>query len=182
MLAHDLAPARERQAVHRPATPSDLGAVYSIYMEKGAIPYLGLDPMPLADFDNVFDELLASKEFHVVEVAKKVEGFYRLSYGKGRSSHVAQLSTLAVAPERRGTGFPSAIMETALKSLEAVGVIRVELVVEEDNPRALSFYRKTGFECEGILRGAYKRSCDDHYVDGILMARIWSPLKKRDVP
>jgi putative acetyltransferase len=55
--------------------------------------------------------------------------------------------------------------------MRAVGVLRVELMVEEDNARGIAFYRKLGFEHEGRLRGAYKRASQSGYVDELLMAR-----------
>ena len=49
-------------------------------------------------------------------------------------------------------------------------------MLEADNPRALSFYRKLGFQLEGTMRSAYKRASDTHYVDELLMAMLLPPL------
>jgi len=59
-----------------------------------------------------------------------------------------------------------------LTRLRAEGVRRLELMLEADNPRALRFYEKQGFEFEGRLRAAYRRSHEDHDVDELLMARL----------
>lgn len=158
--------------MHRLATLSDVDVVYSIYMDKDAIPYLGFDPMPRADFLAVMQQLVTSKSFYVVEREGRVQGFYRAFRYEGRSHHVAYIGTLAVAPEARGSGLAQSMLETAIARLHSEGVVRVELTLEADNPRALRFYSKLGFEFEGTMRHAYKRSSDSHYVDGLIMAKL----------
>lgn len=165
--------------MHRQASLADLDAVYSIYMDKDVIPYLGFDPMLRADFTKVMDELVASKSFFVVENKGCVQGFYRISRQEGRASHVACLGTFAIAPKAQGTGLARSIVEEAILRLHSEGVTRVELTVEADNPRAISFYGKLGFELEGRLRSAYKRSSDDHYIDELFMAKLLPPLAEQ---
>jgi ribosomal protein S18 acetylase RimI-like enzyme len=161
--------------MHRLATLADLDAVYTIYMDDDVVPYLGFDPMPRDDFVQVLSDLVASQSFYVVEVDGAVQGFYCATRHAGRARHAAYLGTFAVAPAARGTGLARSIIETALARLNAEGVIRVELTLEADNRRAFSFYKKLGFELEGTLRSAYKRSTDPHYVDELLMARVLPP-------
>jgi len=55
----------------------------------------------------------------------------------------------------------------------------VELMVEADNQRAFAFYTKLGFVQEGLLRAAYKRAGDPHYIDEIYMARLLTELPTR---
>ena len=50
------------------------------------------------------------------------------------------LGPLAVAPERRGSGFAATMLEEAISQLRAAGVLRFELMVEADNPRGVAFY------------------------------------------
>lgn len=157
--------------LRRLATSADLDAVHAIYMHPDVVPYLGIDPAPLVDFLPVFDELLASGAFFVIPGDRGLRGFYRVNRKGGRARHVATLQTLAVAPSERGTGIARAMIEEAFDCLRADGILRVELMLEVDNPRALAFYRKLGFEQEGVLRGAYKRSHESHYVDEIYMGK-----------
>jgi RimJ/RimL family protein N-acetyltransferase len=166
--------------MHRQASIADLDAVYAIYMEKDAIPYLGFDPMPRAAFQRVMDELVASESFFVVEIEGCVQGFYRATRQEGRAGHVASLGTFAIAPESRGTGLAKSILEEAILRLHHEGVTRIELTVEADNPRAIRFYGNLGFELEGTLRSAYKRSSDVHYVDELFMAKLLPPLANRN--
>lgn len=165
--------------MHRLATLDDLDAVYSIYMDKDVNPYLGFDPMPRDDFVKVLGDLVAGKSFHVVETGGRVQGFYRASRHEGRARHVAYLGTFAVSPQARGTGLARSIIEAAIARLHAEGVTRVELMLEADNPRALRFYTKLGFELEGTMRSAYKRSSDPDPVDELFMARLLPPLARR---
>ena len=146
--------------------------MHAIYTHPEVVPYLGYDPMPLADFDPVFAGLLASGAFYVVPRDGEVRGFYRENRQKGRSRHVVTLETLAIAPSEKGTGFAAAMIGEAIDLMRADGVLRVELMVEADNARGIAFYRKLGFEQEGRLRAAYKRANQPDYVDEILMARL----------
>jgi len=151
--------------MRRLATPADLDRVYDIYMHEEVVPYLGFDPMPRADFGKVFDPLFESGCFYVYEVEGRVQGFYKAQRHLGRAAHVAYLGTLAVAPEVKGSGIARAMMDDALSRLREAGVIRVELTVEADNPRAIAFYERFGFIREGVQRAAYKRASDERYVD-----------------
>jgi RimJ/RimL family protein N-acetyltransferase len=159
---------------HRLATLADFEAVYAIYMADEVIPYLGFDPMSRASFLGVMQGLVASRAFYVVEREGRVRGFYRASRGEGRARHVARLGTLAVAPEEQGSGLARSMIEAAIATLYADGVTRIELTVEAGNPRAQRFYGKLGFELEGTMRHAYRRSDDSGYVDQLLMARLLS--------
>lgn len=164
--------------MNRLAQATDVEAVHRIYMHDEVVPFLGVEPMSLAAFQPVFDGLLAGGGFHVVEHAGVVQGFYRVQRHAGRAGHTAYLGTLAVSPGAKGTGFAAAMMNEAIHRLATEGVLRVELMLEADNPRAMAFYRKLGFEYEGTLRAAYKRAAQAHYVDEILMARLLTPLPR----
>jgi putative acetyltransferase len=156
----------------RLATHDDLDAVHAIYMHADVVPFLGIDPASREDFIPVFEALLATGAFYVAVRDGEVRGFYRVNRQKGRARHVAVLETLAIAPTEKGTGFALAMISEALEILRSEGVRRVELMVEADNPRGLAFYRKLGFEQEGQLRAAYKRSHQPYYVDELLLAKL----------
>jgi putative acetyltransferase len=151
--------------------PHDLAAVHAIYMHPEVVPYLGIDPVSLEEFEPYYAGLLASGAFFVVPRDGEVRGFYRATRQPGRSSHVVILTTLAIAPAEKGSGLAAAMIEEAIESARTQGVLRVELTLEADNQRAMSFYRKMGFEQEGRLKKAYKRAGEPDYLDEILMAR-----------
>lgn len=156
----------------RLATPADRDVVYTIYMQPEVIPYLGYDAMSAEDFGPIFQELVDCRSFYILEREGSVAGFCRITRQPGRSSHVGTLGTLAVSPRWRGTGAAKELVEQVIALAEAHGIVRLELMLEADNPRAFAFYSKLGFKQEGILRAAYKRSSDAHYTDEILMARL----------
>jgi ribosomal protein S18 acetylase RimI-like enzyme len=160
----------------RLASPADLEAVFTIYMHPDVVPFLGYDPMSLDDFRSVFKELVDCQSFYVFERDGTIAGFCRTTRQAGRASHVAYLGTFAVAPSSRGSGVARELLEEVIAMLKAQGVLRVELMLESDNPRALAFYKKLGFEQEGVMRAAYKRSSEPHYVDEIFMARLLADL------
>lgn len=141
-------------------------------MDERVIPFLGHDPMDLAAFRPVFAGLLAAGGFYVVEREGRVAGFYRITQCEGRARHVAQLGTLAVAPEFQGSGLAREIVEGAIGQMRSLGVRRVELQAEADNPRGLAFYRKLDFEQEGVQRRAYRRAGEASDVDEVMMVRF----------
>jgi RimJ/RimL family protein N-acetyltransferase len=156
----------------RLARPDDVEQVYRIYMNERVIPFLGHDPMDLEAFRSVFDGLLAAGGFYVVEREGKVAGFYRIMQFEGRARHVAQLGTLAVDPKFQGSGLARDIVANAIEQMKALGVRRAELQAEADNARGLAFYRKLGFEQEGVQRRAYRRNGENADVDEIMMVRF----------
>lgn len=163
---------------HRLATPDDLDAVHAIYVDPRVSPYLGHDPMSRDAFVPILAKLVDEGAFRVVvDDAGAVQGFYRAVRHEGRARHVGYLGTLAVAPSAHGSGLAKAMVETAIEGLAAEGVVRVELMLEADNPRALAFYRKLGFVLEGTMRAAYQRSGDAGYVDELFMAKLLPPLE-----
>jgi RimJ/RimL family protein N-acetyltransferase len=160
----------------RLANSVDLDTVYEIYMHEEVIPFLGFDPMPKPEFGKLFHTLVASKNFFVVEKDGIVAGFYRVTRYEGRARHVASLGTLAISPREKGTGFALEMISEAIGRLKDAGVLRVELTLEADSPRAFAFYKKLGFVFEGTQRAAYKRADQEEYIDELFLARLLEPL------
>ncbi len=158
--------------MRRLAQASDLEAVYPIYSHPQVVPYLTYEPMDLAAFRPIFDELVRSRSFWVWEHGGAVSGFYKGTRYPGRVSHVLQLGTLAVDPALHGQGVGRAMIDDALRHFRADGVRRVELYAESDNALALAFYQRLGFVHEGTLRGFYKRAHEAHYVDEYVLGLL----------
>lgn len=156
----------------RLARASDLADVHRIYMHEAVIDYLGYDPMSLAEFVPVFEEMVASQAFHIaVKREGEVEvllGFCRLIRNTGRAAHRAYLGTFAIDPKHSGQGHGQAVIRSLAAMLQTQGVRRLELMMEADNARAERFYQRLGFVQEGRLREAYKRGHQAHYVDEVL--------------
>ena len=87
-----------------------------------------------------------------------------------RRRHVAGLG-ICVALERQKQGVGSELMRRLLDwSDNWAGYLRIELDVYTDNERAISLYRRFGFEMEGTYRAHALRN--GVYVDTHAMARF----------
>src|SRR6186713_757347 len=102
------------QRFRRLAARDDLAAVHRIYTHDEVAPFLGFDPVPLAEFRPVFEDLLATRSFFVALREDQIRGFYRVNRQKGRSKHVVVLETLAIDPVEKGSGFAHAMIREAL--------------------------------------------------------------------
>ena len=156
----------------RSARPDDIEAVHAIYMHASVIPWLAHDPMDLDAFRAVFAKLLAAGNFVVEERDGAVAGFYRIARHEGRASHVAELGTFAIHPDWQGRGLAREMIAEAAEILKAAGVIRLQLLVEPENTRAIAFYTRMGFHQESIQRRAYRRSGEPSEIDDIVMVRF----------
>lgn len=163
---------RDAPAQLRCATAADARAVFEIYTHERVERYLTFDNVDLPRFMEIFRQLLEEGDFFVYEVAGEVAGFCKSTRLPGRAQHVARLGPLAVAPRFHGQGHALAMMRGVCAQLEQAGALRLELMVEADNPRGIAFYRKAGFEQEGIQRKAYKRASESHYIDELLMVKF----------
>ena|SRR5215469_13701807 len=156
----------------RNARAADESALLPIYTHELVERFLTFDGVDAQRFKSIFRHLLESGDFFVYEVECAVVGFCKATRLPGRSSHVVHLGPLAVAPQFHGRGYAAWMLRDVLARLELSGVLRFELQVEADNPRGVAFYRKLGFEREGVQRKAYKRAGESEYVDEILMVKF----------
>jgi L-phenylalanine/L-methionine N-acetyltransferase len=83
--------------------------------------------------------------------------------------HVASIGMM-VAPEWRGRGVGSALIEAAIAWCRREGVEKIELSVYPDNAAARALYAKFGFREEGRLTGHSKKRAG--YLDEVLMG-LW---------
>jgi len=151
---------------------ADASAVFEIYTHKTVERFLTFDGVDRPRFNEIFRGLLADGGFFVYEVQGEVAGFCKATRLPGRAAHVAHLGPLAVAPDLHGRGYGASMLHAVFARLEPQGVLRFELMVEADNPRGIAFYRKVGFEQEGVQRKAYKRAAEPDYIDELLMVRF----------
>lgn len=166
----------------RLAQPNDLKDVFRIYMHAQNVPYLGYDPLPIDAFAPIYAELLAHESFFVWDTASTIRGFCRFRRLPGRTAHVAHIGPLAVAPGEQGSDVARDMLSCVIEQLQRSGVLRIELIVSEDNPRALAFYKKMGFQHEGTMRSAYKRSHENHFVNDLLLAKLLTRLENERSP
>jgi ribosomal protein S18 acetylase RimI-like enzyme len=159
----------------RTARAADESVLFPIYTHDLVERFLTFDGVDAQRFSGIFRDLLESGDFFVYEVDGTVVGFCKATRLPGRSSHVVHLGPLAVSPQFHGRGYAAAMMQDVLSRLES-STLRFELQVEADNPRGIAFYRKLGFESEGVQRMAYKRAAEPEYVDEIMMVKFAGSL------
>jgi L-phenylalanine/L-methionine N-acetyltransferase len=97
-------------------------------------------------------------------------GFAGLFPGQGSQSHVGSLS-LFVHDALQGRGAGTLMLSAIIAAADIlVGLRRLQLTVFCDNERAISLYRKFGFEIEGRHTCFARR--DDEFADAYTMARL----------
>ncbi len=160
--------------VTRKATTTDFKAVYDIFMDPEANPYLNAEFSDETSFRPIFNTLLQRDNLWVYEYQSEVIGFYEIRRGQRRTGHAARLENIAIKAEFIGQGFGSRLMEELIDTLQQESIKRFDLLVESDNLRAIHFYKKFGFEIEGTLRNYFKRANQSHYINDYVMSIIFA--------
>ncbi|MCL2603204.1 MAG: ribosomal protein S18-alanine N-acetyltransferase [Defluviitaleaceae bacterium] len=80
------------------------------------------------------------------------------------------IGTIAVAPEYRGKGVGSLLMDALINAAYERGMIGIALEVRQGNRPAMSLYHKYGFIVEGYRKDFYR----DPSEDAVLM---WKDIK-----
>lgn len=101
--------------------------------------------------------ILASPELGQIWVARDADGavlgmvnlLFTVSTALGDS--VALLEDLVVAPEARGRGIGSALLDHALTQARGCGCRRVTLLTDRDNAAAQRLYARHGFVASGMV-------------------------------
>lgn len=69
----------------------------------------------------------------------------------GFDGHRGWVYYLAVAPERRGSGFGKAVMDACEAWLRERGSPKIQFMVRDDNGSALGFYERLGYERQAVV-------------------------------
>jgi len=109
--------------------------------------------------------------FLVAERGRKIWG-YALTCMCADRSKPAELVSLAVDPEARGTGAAKTLMDSTLRRLRRRGAARWSLMVKVTNQRARAFYEEYGFTKTRVVRKYYEDG-----RDGVRMVREVSGRK-----
>lgn len=165
------------QAVQiREATPDDVIAIYNLFRAVARSPgglarleseinqdYIG-KILQNASLSGLM--LLATvKSAGEVQIAGSIHAY---TPGLYCFSHVLSELTIAVHPERQGSGVGRLLFTTFMKKIDAdfSHISRVELISRQSNQKAIAFYKTLGFVQEGELSGRIKN------VDGSLESDI----------
>jgi ribosomal protein S18 acetylase RimI-like enzyme len=71
-----------------------------------------------------------------------------------RANHRAELGPLYVIPDAQGKGAAKALIDVAFASARDQAIWQIELDVNEENARAISFYKRLGFHQAGRIPNA----------------------------
>lgn len=85
-----------------------------------------------------------------------------------RTRHVGTVG-IGVLKPFHGTGVADLLMQTIERRARSEGLLRLDLTVLANNPRARRFYERHGFACEGAKAGSVR--IGDRLLDEILMAK-----------
>ncbi len=139
--------------------PSDLEAVMAV--ERATFGRDAYDRKLFAEYARICGEL-----FLVAETRGGRFAGYAIACVSSGRTELANLISIAVAPEARRKGAASLLLSSTIRRLKFRGIERLTLIVRQSNAPALEFYRRRGFE---IVRRA------PHYYedgeDGWLMRR-----------
>jgi putative acetyltransferase len=156
----------------RAAELSDAEALTRIYADRNA--YSQTLQLPFQSIEVWRKRLTTNDDTQitlVAAVAGEVVGNLGLTrLTRPRRAHVGVIG-MGVRDNWQGKGVGSALMQAALDLADNwLGLRRVELRVYADNDRAITLYRKFGFELEGTHRAYAIRN--GVYVDSLSMARL----------
>ena len=100
----------------------------------------------------------ANSTAFVLTVGKVISGSAIVLWRK--NSTKAHLYTIAVDPALQGRGLGKRLLEVCLKEARRRGCDRFSLEVRADNKRAISLYKKAGYEITGRVVKYYEDDCD----------------------
>ncbi len=128
-------------ATLRPYTSADEAAAIELWRQTWQEAYPALDFSARLDWWRARwrSELVPSATIVVAETAGALVGFVTVN------RHSGYLDQIVVAPHRWGAG----IAEMLLDEAKRLSPGRLELHVNQDNARAVRFYRKHGFRIAG---------------------------------
>ncbi|KAA3628097.1 MAG: GNAT family N-acetyltransferase [Proteobacteria bacterium] len=157
----------------RHAVPEDYKAVQQIHAQPGVIDGTLQLPFPSAE---LWKRRLADKPDGLYSLVSSIDGDVVGMFGlwidahSPRRRHAAGIG-MAVHDRWQGRGVGTALLEAGIDLADNwLNLVRLELHVFVDNERAISLYRRFGFEIEGTLARYAFRS--GRFDDAYLMARI----------
>jgi L-phenylalanine/L-methionine N-acetyltransferase len=159
----------------RALEPTDAADLHAILQSPEGM--LETGRIPTTTMQWVEEKLLrTSAERHMIgaEIDGRVVGFAGLEMMANPKMRHAATYWTAVRDDFRGRGIGGALLDAVLDLADKwLGLVRIELHVNETNERGLALYRKKGFVEEGRLRSAIMR--DGKLVDTIVMGRVVAP-------
>lgn len=129
----------------RDARPEDAEALHALYH---AAYHPDQDPHRTRPLKDTVEDVRAYLREHAVIVAEDEKTGTLLATVQLRA--IANVRRLAVAPEAKGLGLGSVLLDAALERAAADGFDFAELDTQPDHPWLPPFYARHGFEVRGI--------------------------------
>jgi RimJ/RimL family protein N-acetyltransferase len=129
------------------------------------------DAGPFSDFrDYIVRQISNGDPFFVALARGEVVGWCDVERHTSAANVHSGTLNIALIPRFRDRGLGFRLISATLEQARRVGLIRIQLFVHADNPRAIALYRKVGFVEEGLLRDAAR--IDGNFRDSLLMAKV----------
>ncbi|WP_158817305.1 GNAT family N-acetyltransferase [Methylocapsa sp. S129] len=149
----------------------DADALFRMFDQPQCRQGMVLEPFSSASAVQAWFDSNGSDNYETVATINDTAiAFAGLFPGRGSQSHVGGLS-LFVHDQFQGRGLGALLMTAIIATADLLlGLRRIQLTVFCDNERAISLYRKFGFEIEGRHSGFARRG--HQLLDAFTMARI----------
>ena len=146
-----------------PAELSDVPALANIARQTFTETFASAnDPTEFAKYvEAAFDETKLLDEvrtegsaFYFANINEDIAGYLKLTIGEAQTERVPgrtiEIERIYVLESMQGTGVGKALFEFALEKAESQQVDAIWLGVWEENPKAIRFYERQGFQPFGI--------------------------------
>jgi RimJ/RimL family protein N-acetyltransferase len=129
------------------------------------------DAGPLAHFRDYIEKQISNGDPFFVALARgEVVGWCDIERHRFAANVHSGTLNIALVSRFRDRGLGFRLISATLEQARRVGLVRIQLFVHADNPRAIALYRKVGFVEEGVLRDA--AFMDGKFRDSLLMAKV----------
>ncbi len=150
------------------AKDSDRSKIHQLLMHGKVNPFMNYPLFSLEEFcENVWPDML--RKTLVWKEGDEILAFAVITKGYYRIRHIAYIEILVSNQDVEKKGIGKAFFHEVLAQLAKEGFTKVELGVEVDNLRAVSFYEKLGFFIEGTRKKLLNR--DGEFIDNYYMAK-----------
>ena len=150
------------------AEEKDFDGVHKILMHKDVNPFMNYPILNKSDFKEIWLDIFART--NLWKDGEEIVGLAVITKGTYRVKHIAYIDKLAINQNLRRKGLGTIFFNEIITSLEKDGITKIELGVEVDNERAISFYKKFGFEIEGTRKKLLNR--EGEFIDNYFMAKM----------
>lgn len=158
----------------RPVSSADEAAVHEMRRQPTVVEFTTSLPSERIEATHRFLESFGPDDHVLVaECQDRVVGMAGLHVKRGKQRHSGEIGMM-VHDQYQGRGVGRKLLQALLDLADThLGLVRVELEVLADNPRAIRLYESCGFEHEGRKRRAIFRR--GGYVDLLIMGRTSTP-------